>query len=280
MKPIYSGKVREIYDISDNNLVIVTTDRISAFDNILPVLIKDKGIILNKISNFWFDQTKNIVPNHIVDDNTANMPAFFQSEFFRERTVMVEKLNMLPFEFIVRGYLYGSMWKAYSSGEPFCGIALPKDYKQAQKLEQPVLTPALKHDIGHDENVSIEEAASRIGTEMTDQITQICFRLYEVCSKYAFSKGLILADAKFEFGQNKEGKLVLADEIFTPDSSRYWDADTYQAGTSPNSFDKQFLRDWLLNHKIDGEFQFDKVPEKILIQTQQLYQECLNRLVG
>lgn len=280
MKPIYSGKVREIYDISDNNLVIVTTDRISAFDNILPVLIKDKGIILNKISNFWFDQTKTIVPNHIVDDNTANMPAFFQNEFFRERTVMVEKLNMLPFEFIVRGYLYGSMWKAYSSGEPFCGIALPKDYKQAQKLEQPVLTPALKHDIGHDENISIEEAASRIGTEMTDQITQICFRLYEVCSKYAFSKGLILADAKFEFGQNKEGKLVLADEIFTPDSSRYWDADTYQAGTSPNSFDKQFLRDWLLNHKIDGEFQFDKVPEKILIQTQQLYQECLNRLVG
>lgn len=280
MKPIYSGKVREIYDISDNNLVIVTTDRISAFDNILPVLIKDKGIILNKISNFWFDQTKNIVPNHIVDDNTANMPAFFQNEFFRERTVMVEKLNMLPFEFIVRGYLYGSMWKAYSSGEPFCGIALPTDYKQAQKLEQPVLTPALKHDIGHDENVSIEEATSRIGTEMTDQITQICFRLYEVCSKYAFSRGLILADAKFEFGQNKEGKLVLADEIFTPDSSRYWDADTYQAGTSPNSFDKQFLRDWLLNHKIDGEFQFDKIPEKILIQTQQLYQECLNRLVG
>ncbi|MDE6619824.1 MAG: phosphoribosylaminoimidazolesuccinocarboxamide synthase [Lachnospiraceae bacterium] len=280
MKPIYSGKVREIYDISDNNLVIVTTDRISAFDNILPVLIKDKGIILNKISNFWFNQTKTIVPNHIVDDNTANMPAFFQNEFFRERTVMVEKLNMLPFEFIVRGYLYGSMWKAYSSGEPFCGIALPKDYKQAQKLEQPVLTPALKHDIGHDENISIEEAASRIGTEMTDQITQICFRLYEVCSKYAFSRGLILADAKFEFGQNKEEKLVLADEIFTPDSSRYWDADTYQAGTSPNSFDKQFLRDWLLNHKIDGEFQFDKVPEKILIQTQQLYQECLNRLVG
>ncbi len=280
MKPIYSGKVREIYDISDNNLVIVTTDRISAFDSILPVLIKDKGIILNKISNFWFDQTKTIVPNHIVDDNTANMPAFFQNEFFRERTVMVEKLNMLPFEFIVRGYLYGSMWKAYSSGEPFCGIALPKDYKQAQKLEQPVLTPALKHDIGHDENISIEEAASRIGTEMTDQITQICFRLYEVCSKYAFSRGLILADAKFEFGQNKEGKLVLADEIFTPDSSRYWDADTYQTGTSPNSFDKQFLRDWLLNHKINSEFQFDKVPEKILIQTQQLYQECLNRLVG
>ncbi|MDE6220437.1 MAG: phosphoribosylaminoimidazolesuccinocarboxamide synthase, partial [Lachnospiraceae bacterium] len=208
MKPIYSGKVREIYDISDNNLVIVTTDRISAFDSILPVLIKDKGIILNKISNFWFDQTKTIVPNHIVDDNTANMPAFFQNEFFRERTVMVEKLNMLPFEFIVRGYLYGSMWKAYRSGEPFCGIALPKDYKQAQKLEQPVLTPALKHDIGHDENISIEEAASRIGTEMTDQITQICFRLYEVCSKYAFSRGLILADAKFEFGQNKEGKLV------------------------------------------------------------------------
>lgn len=280
MKPIYSGKVREIYDISDNNLVIVTTDRISAFDNILPTLVKDKGIILNKLSNFWFDKTKNIVPNHIIDDNTANMPSFFQDDYFRDRTVMIEKLNMIPFEFVVRGYLFGSMWNAYSSGEPFCGTVLPKNCRLAQKLEHPILTPAFKHDVGHDEYITMEEVQSRIGTALTEQITQICFRLYEECSDYAFSKGLIIADAKFEFGQNKQGKLILADEIFTPDSSRYWDAATYQTGTSPNSYDKQFLRDWLLNNKRNGEFQFDNVPEIILTQTQKLYYECLNRLVN
>ena len=192
---------------------------------------------------------------------------------------MVQKLNMLPFEFVVRGYMYGSMWKAYSNGEPFCGIAFPENYKLAQKLEQPILTPALKHDVGHDEYVSIEEVAARIGAEMTEQITKICFRLYEVCSKYAFSKGLIIADAKFEFGMNEQGNLVLGDELFTPDSSRYWDARSYQINTPPNSFDKQFLRDWLLNNKINGEYQFGKVPEDVLIQTQKLYHECLNRLI-
>ena len=279
MEPIYSGKVREIYDISEKYLVIVTTDRISAFDNILPMPIKDKGIILNKISNFWFDKTQNIVPNHIINDNIANMPSFFQTDYYKQRTVMVEKLHMLPFEFVVRGYMYGSMWKAFSNGEPFCGIMFPEKYKLAQKLEQPILTPALKHDVGHDEYVGIEEVAARIGTEMTEQITEICFRLYEECCEYALSKGLIIADAKFEFGMNEQGKLVLGDEIFTPDSSRYWDASRYQINTSPNSFDKQFLRDWLLNNKINDEFQFDKVPEDVLIQTQKLYHECLNRLI-
>ncbi|MDE5866865.1 MAG: phosphoribosylaminoimidazolesuccinocarboxamide synthase, partial [Lachnospiraceae bacterium] len=259
MKPIYSGKVREIYDISDKHLVIVTTDRISAFDHILPVMINSKGIVLNRLSNFWFDKTRDIVSNHIIDDKVENMPSFFHDEFFRERTVMVEKLNMLPFEFVVRGYMYGSMWKAYNSGEQFCGNILLGNYKLAQKLEQPILTPALKHDIGHDEYVSMEKVESRIGTELTKQITGICFRLYEECSEYAFSKGLIIADAKFEFGRNVKGELVLADEIFTPDSSRYWDAANYKVGVSPNSFDKQFLRDWLLNNKVNGEFQFDKV---------------------
>ena len=144
MERIYSGKVREIYDISDKYLVIVTTDRISAFDHILPVLIKDKGIVLNKLSNFWFEKTSGIVLNHIIDDRVENMPSLFQNDFCRERTVMVEKLNMLPFEFVVRGYLYGSMWKAYNNGEDFCGITLPKNYNLAQKLEHPILTPALK----------------------------------------------------------------------------------------------------------------------------------------
>ena len=280
MKPIYSGKVREIYDISDKHLVIVTTDRISAFDHILPVQVNGKGIVLNKLSNFWFDKTKDMIANHIVDDRVENMPSFFQNEYYRERTVMVKKLSMLPYEFVVRGYMYGSMWKAYNSGEDFCGTMLPKNYKQAEKLEQPILTPALKHDIGHDEYVSMDEIASGIGTETTKQIEEICFRLYEVCSEYALSKGLIIADAKFEFGWDEQGELVLADEIFTPDSSRYWDACSYKVGVSPNSFDKQFLRDWLLNNKINGEFQFDRVPEKILAQTEKLYKECLNKLLN
>lgn len=278
MEPIYSGKVREIYDISDQHLVIVTTDRISAFDNILPVLVKGKGIMLNKISNFWFERTRNIVPNHMVDDRVEHMPSFFQNEYFRRRTVMVQKLKMLPFEFVVRGYLFGSMWNAYENGESFCGITLSGHYEQAQRLEQPVLTPARKHDIGHDEYVSIKEVEAELGAEMTKRIMQSCFKLYEVCSEFAFSKGLIIADAKFEFGQNEQGELVLADEIFTPDSSRYWDAQSYKTGSAPDSFDKQYLRDWLINHRSNGEFPFDKVPENVLLQTEKLYQECLSRL--
>lgn len=280
MRPIYSGKVREIYDISDNRLVIVTTDRISAFDNILPVPVKGKGIVLNQLSNFWFNKTRNIVPNHIVDDRIENMPPFFHDEYFRERTVMAEKLNMLPFEFVVRGYIFGNMWKAYEKGESFCGVTLPGSYKQAQKLDQPVLTPALKHDTGHDEYVSMKEVEARLGHETTKQISEACFRLYDVCSRYALSKGLIIADAKFEFGRNGHGELVLADEIFTPDSSRYWDAGNYEAGSSPASFDKQFLRDWLLNHKVNGAFPFDRVPDDVLRQTAKLYEECRSRLLS
>lgn len=279
MKPIYSGKVREIYDISDKYLVIVTTDRISAFDHILPVTIKDKGIVLNKLSNFWFDKTKNIIPNHIIDDNVKNMPSFFQTDFFKDRTVMVKKLNMLPFEFVVRGYMFGSMWNSYEKEKSFCGIALSGNYQLAQKLETPVLTPALKHDIGHDEYVSMKTVESQLGIDLTRQISESCFALYESCSKYAFSKGLIIADAKFEFGQNDLGELVLADEIFTPDSSRYWDAASYKVGNAPSSFDKQFLRDWLLNNKMGDEFQFDHVPENVLTQTSKLYKECLKRLI-
>lgn len=280
MKPIYSGKVREIYDISDEHLVIVTTDRISAFDHILPATVKGKGIVLNTLSNFWFDMTRDIVPNHIVDTGTENMPAFFQSEFFRGRTVMVKKLEMLPFEFVVRGYMFGSMWKAYSNGEDFCKVMLTDPYELAEQLKQPVITPALKHDDRHDEYVSMKEVESLIGAETAKQIEEICFKLYEMCSEYALSKGLIIADAKFEFGLNRQGELILADEIFTPDSSRYWDADSYRIGVSPSSFDKQVLRDWLLNNKVNGEFQFDKVPEYILKRTENLYNECLTRIVN
>lgn len=279
MKPIYSGKVREIYDISEDRLVIVTTDRISAFDHILPATINGKGIVLNTLSTFWFDMTRSVVPNHIVDSRTENMPTFFQSEFFKDRTVMVEKLRMLPFEFVVRGYMFGSMWKAYKNGEPFCGDVLSVDYTLAQKLEHPVITPALKHDKGHDEYVGTAEVEQRIGAHLTKQITEICLELYKRCNEYAITKGLIIADAKFEFGLNKQGELILADEIFTPDSSRYWDASNYKIGVVPDSFDKQFLRDWLQNNQVNGDFQVDKVPEAVLARTEKLYNECLIRLM-
>lgn len=280
MKPVYSGKVREIYDISDDRLVIVTTDRISAFDTILPVEVKGKGIILNQLSNFWFRRTGNVISNHVIDHRVGQMPAFFRKDYFRERTVMVQKLRMLPFEFVVRGYLFGSMWKAYERGEAFCGITLPGGYEQAQRLEQPVLTPAAKHDNGHDEYVSMEQVKAALGEKMAGEIEQVCLRLYRECSAYAHARGLIPADAKFEFGLNKAGELVLADEIFTPDSSRYWDADKYRVGTSPESFDKQFLRDWLLKHEGKEGPAFDAVPKSVLEQTAKLYQECLSRLTG
>lgn len=279
MKPIYSGKVREIYDVAEDRLVIVATDRISAFDHILPVQIKNKGIILNQLSNFWFDKTKGMVKNHIVEQNIENMPAFFHDEWFQDRTVMVEKLQMLPFEFVVRGYLLGSMWNAYKKREPFCGNLISGDYQMAQKLAHPVITPAIKRDNGHDEYTDIQFVQSKLGSKLTGQILEVCFKLYYVCSEYTSSRGIILADAKFEFGWNKKGELILADEIFTPDSSRFWDAAAYKTGTSPSSFDKQFLRDWLTDHRINGAFPFDSVPESVLEQTARIYQECLRRII-
>lgn len=278
MRPIYSGKVREIYDISDGQLVIVTTDRVSAFDCILPVPIKDKGIILNELSNFWFGMTGDIVQNHILEKSTDSMPPFFHDEYFRDRTVMVKKLKMLPFELVVRGYIFGSMWEAYKNGREFCGIRLSGGYEQAQQLAEPVITPALKHDKGHDEYVDISVVRSQLGTDMTKQIVDICMALYDRCSRYALSKGLIIADAKFEFGIDGQGQLVLADEIFTPDSSRFWDMADYGVGSSPRSYDKQLLRDWLLDNKENGELQLDKIPQSVISQTQMIYRECLHRI--
>lgn len=193
---------------------------------------------------------------------------------------MVEKLKMLPFEFVVRGYLFGNMWKAYEKGESFCGCTLPRGYQLAQRLQEPVITPAVKHSAGHDEYVNWKQVESQLGAEAVGQIMDICFQLYDSCSRYALSKGLIIADAKFEFGRNGKGELVLADEIFTPDSSRFWSAADYKPGVSPRSFDKQLLRDWLLNNRVKGEFLFDRVPRDILTQTEQIYGRCLEMLVG
>ncbi len=280
MKPVYSGKVREIYEVSQERLVIVTTDRVSAFDHILPATVPGKGIVLNRLSNFWFEKVHRIVPGHVVSDRQEDMPEYFRGEEFAGRVTLVEKLKMLPLEFIVRGYCFGSMWEACRKGEDFCGIALPGKYRQAEKLERPLLTPARKWDREHDEPISMGQLREMLGGELAGRIEELCLALYELGSGYALERGLIIADAKFEFGQNSRGELVLADELFTPDSSRFWDRGVYRVGNSPPCYDKQVLRDWLAAHEEGGEMPFDKVPEELLARMGEIYRECLERIVG
>ncbi|MDR3120760.1 MAG: phosphoribosylaminoimidazolesuccinocarboxamide synthase [Clostridiales bacterium] len=280
MEPKFKGKVRDIYDISEDRMIIVTTDRISAFDVILPTLVTGKGVTLNGISNFWFKKTERLVKNHIISSNLEDMPEYFHQEKFRDRTVMVQKLKILPFEFVVRGYIFGNMWKYYEEGKPFCGHRISGEYQMAQKLEAPILTPSTKVETGHDEYVDIDSVKTAIGAELTDKIAEISLGLYAMCSQYAMTKGILIADSKFEFGLDKNNQLVLADELFTPDSSRFWDAADYRVGVSPKSYDKQFIRDWLLNNKKNGEFQFDGVPGDVIERTAQIYRECLQKLVG
>lgn len=279
VKKIISGKVREVFEMDENRLVIVTTDRISAFDVILSKPVKNKGIVLNKVSLFWFDRTKNIIKNHIISDKLADMPEFFQGSEFENRTVMVEKLKMLPFEFIVRGYIFGNMWNAYQENKDFCGIKIEGDYKKAQRLDMPILTPSTKASEGHDIYVPFDVVENALGKETAEKVKNTCLKLYEVCFDHAYNNGIIIADTKFEFGFDKDGNIVLADEIFTPDSSRFWSLADYEVGTSPKSYDKQFLRDWLTDNKVNGEMQFENVPDDIIDKTAAIYRECLEKIV-
>jgi phosphoribosylaminoimidazole-succinocarboxamide synthase len=278
VKKIISGKVREVYEISSDKLVIVTTDRISAFDVILPKPVKDKGKVLNAVSLFWFDFTKGIIPNHIISSDLKDMPEFFQKSEFEGRTVLVKKLKMLPFEFIVRGYMFGNMWGAYSKGEKFCGEKIEGDYKLAEKLTAPLFTPSTKAQTGHDEYVSVQYVADKIGAELASGIEKVSLELYNTCYNYAYNKNIIIADTKFEFGLDTRDNLLVADEILTPDSSRFWSLSDYKVGVSPKSYDKQLVRDWLLNNKINGEMQFDNVSDDVLIKTSEIYAECLKKI--
>jgi phosphoribosylaminoimidazole-succinocarboxamide synthase len=278
MEATYKGKVRDIYDIADDRMVIVTSDRISAYDVVMPMPVKGKGIVLNSISNFWFGRTSHIVKNHLLSADTKDMPEFFRKPEFEGRTVMVKKLKMLPFEIVVRGYIFGNMWKAYEEGQPFCGNVIKGDYKLAQKLETPIITHSTNADVGHDEYIELNYMRERLGAELADKVCEISLKIYNQCGDYALSKGIIIADTKFEFGLDEKGELVLADEILTPDSSRFWNRDEYTVGVSPKSYDKQFIRDWLTNNKKDGEYQFDKVPDEVIRKTEELYKQCLERL--
>jgi phosphoribosylaminoimidazole-succinocarboxamide synthase len=280
MQKIISGKVRDVYDADRQSLVIVTTDRISAFDVILPTTVAGKGAALNQISNFWFSLTEDIVPNHLISADLRDMPAVFQADpaYYRNRTILVKKLKMLPFEFIIRGYVFGNMWKAYLAGEPFCGQMIAGSYQLAEKLAQPIITPSTKATEGHDVYIPLEELDRALGKELSEQIQDICLALYDRCYSYAAQRGIIIADTKLEFGLDEQGSLVLADEIFTPDSSRFWDAATYRVGASPKSYDKQFVRDWLIENKRDGVEPAPKLPADIAEKTAALYAECVEKL--
>ena len=252
MKPIKEGKVREIYDNGDS-LIMVATDRISCFDVILKNDVTKKGTVLTQMSRFWFDMTKDILPNHMISTDVADMPEFFRQPQFDGNSMMCRKLNMLPIECIVRGYITGSGWASYQKDGTVCGITLPEGLQESDQLPEPIYTPSTKAEIGdHDENISYEQSIAHLekyfpgkGEEYASKLRDYTIALYKKCADYARSRGIIIADTKFEFGLDEDGNLVLGDEMLTPDSSRFWPADEYEPGHGQPSFDKQFARDWL-----------------------------------
>lgn len=280
MKKISSGKVRDVYEVDKNSLVIVVSDRISAHDNIMPTGIREKGIILSEISNFWFDYVSDIVPNHIVSNQSQDFPIEFQTDAYIGRTSLVKRLKMLPVECVVRGYLSGSAWKSYQESGCVCDIKLPEDLKESEKLEEPIFTPAYKAEAGkHDENISFEKAIELIGMDLAEKVRRISIEIYNKCAEYALENGIILADTKFEFGLDEKGELVVGDELLTPDSSRFWSLDKYEVGKKQDSFDKQYLRDWLKENGYVDEAP-DVVPSEILEMTRQKYINCYEQITG
>ena len=281
--PIKEGKVREVYDIGES-LIITATDRISAFDHILKNQITQKGAILTQMSKFWFDFTKDIVPNHMLSVDVKDMPEFFQQEKFDGNSMMCKKLEMLPIECIVRGYITGSGWESYKENGTVCGITLPEGLKESDKLPEPIYTPSTKAEIGlHDENIYFERSVEILeeiypgkGADYANQIKDCTIALYKKCAEYALSKGIIIADTKFEFGLDENGNVVLGDEMLTPDSSRFWPLEGYEAGKSQPSFDKQFVRDWLKANP-DNE---GLLPEGIVTKTVDKYKEAFELLTG
>ena len=280
MKKIISGKVREVYDLEDGRMVIVTTDRISAFDVILPTMITDKGKVLNALSNFWFDYTKDIVKSHMISSDLKDMPAEFQKPEYDGRTILVKKLKMIPYEIIVRGYMFGSMYEAQKSGKFPEGVSFSREYKQAEKLDEPVVTPSTKAAEGHDINVSLDYMKNDIGKDLAEKIEKTALAIYKKCYDHAYKNGIIIADTKFEFGLDENGDLVLADEVLTPDSSRFWNLSEYKVGTSPASYDKQFVRDWLKENNLAGDPTIKSIPAEIVEKTSALYHECEKRICG
>lgn len=282
-KPFKSGKVREVYE-ADGRIIMVATDRISAFDHILKNKITDKGAVLTQMSKFWFDFTKDIIPNHMLSVDNADMPEFFQQEEFKGNTMLCKKLHMIPMECIVRGYITGSGWESYKENGTICGIKLPEGLQESEKLPEPIFTPSTKAELGdHDENVSLEQGAKVLekefpghGMEYAEKIRDYTIAIYKKCAEYARTKGIIIADTKFEFGVDEEGNIVLGDEVLTPDSSRFWPLEGYEAGKSQPSYDKQFVRDWL-KANLDSDYE---LPQDIIDKTIAKYKEAYEVLTG
>ena len=282
LKLINRGKVRDIYDVDDNHLLIVTSDRLSAFDVILSQPIPGKGEVLTRVANFWFERTKDLIPNHLSDLPLEKVvPDNAQRATLGDRAIVVKKLKPLPVEAIVRGYLIGSGWKDYQKTGAVCGIKLPEGLQQADKLPEAIYTPSTKAEIGeHDENISFDKTVDLLGQELAEKVRDISLKIYTECAAYAREKGIIIADTKFEFGQDAAGNLYLIDEVLTPDSSRFWPADQYQPGISPPSFDKQFVRDYLETLDWDKKPPAPELPDEIITKTAEKYLEAETRLTG
>ena len=281
LKRLGRGKVRDIYAVGEDKMLIVTSDRLSAFDVVLPDPIPDKGRVLNEMANFWFGKLGHIVPNQLtgIDPESVVQDPGEKAQV-RGRSVVVKKLKALPIEAVVRGYLIGSGWKDYQKTGSVCGIALPKGLQQAQKLPEPIFTPATKATDGHDENISFAEVEKLIGKQLAAKVRDVSIRLYKEASEYAATKGIIIADTKFEFGTDANGNLVLIDEVLTADSSRFWPADSYQVGISPPSYDKQYVRDYLETLDWDKTPPAPKLPPEVIAKTSEKYREALARLTG
>ena len=280
------GKVRDNYAVGDDRILMVASDRISAFDVIMGEPIPGKGALLTQMALWWFDQLKDIVPNHLTGDAPESAVAPAEAAQVAGRSMLVKRLRPIPVEAVVRGYLAGSGWKEYQESQSVCGVPLPAGLKNASKLPAPIYTPAAKAAVGeHDENITFERTVEMIGADLAANIRDVSIQLYERAAAIALQKGIIIADTKFEFGLDDAGRLVLMDEVLTPDSSRYWPADSYQEGSNPPSFDKQFLRDWLEQAQVDGRpwgksAPAPKLPDDVIAQTAAKYREAMERLLG
>ena len=280
------GKVRDVYALGDDKLLMITTDRLSAFDVVMGQPIPEKGIVLNQMANFWFEKLADVIPNHLTGIDPRSVVPADEVNQVQDRAVVAKRLKPILVEAVVRGYLAGSAWKDYKETGQVCGIALPDGLENAQKLPEPIFTPAAKAEMGeHDENISFDKVIEMIGEKLANQIREVSIRLYKKASEYAATRGIIIADTKFEFGLNDAGQLVLMDEILTADSSRFWPAETYHVGSNPPSFDKQFVRDWLETAIVDGKLwpktaPAPALPTDVINKTAEKYREALTRLTG
>jgi phosphoribosylaminoimidazole-succinocarboxamide synthase len=275
------GKVRDIYAVGDDKLLIVTTDRLSAYDVILPTPVPEKGRVLTELANFWFHRLRSIVPNHLTGIDPETVVAAAERDQVRGRAIVVKRMKTLPVEAVVRGYLEGSGWKEYQESGKVCGVALPPGLKRASKLPQPIFTPATKAEAGHhDENITFEELTRLIGEPRAREVRDTAIALYKAAAEYALAKGIIIADTKFEFGVDRAGRMHLIDEALTPDSSRFWPLATWKEGASPESFDKQYVRNWLDSIGFQRKPPAPEMPAEVARRTSEKYQEALKRLAS